>query len=332
MKKKMFSVLALIFFGSISYGQHHPSDQDTCLISKYYFNSGTVNDDYGPNNGTQVGATLVPDRFGNANAAWYLNGNQYSYLNFGTYAALKPNDISVSMWFNVTAPTFSGSGYTFNPLLLTKCQTGNNCFEAYCLYYDFTSNKIATACTDTNFCFQPGIFTSAPVPSGSWHHIVFTYDNNTITLYLDAVSQGTVSKGFSSLYLGSDSVMVGNSANVMNDRYFNGIIDDVRFYHCVIPQSAVTTLYNEPNWFVPTDVKAISSESKINIYPNPFYDKIKVTTWIPLDLPIQIFNSIGDLIYTSRLEKGKAEIDLHNQASGIYFIKAGSIIKKIVKE
>ena len=322
MKKHLLFILSLTLAGVEANAQHKVMEPDSCLISKYYFNSGTVNDDFGPNNGTQVGATLAPDRFGNANAAWYLTGNQYSYLNFGTTPNLKPNDISVSMWFKITATSFNGSGYSYNPLILTKCQTGNNCFESYCLYYDQFSNKIATACTQMP-CSQPGIWTLAPVPLASWHHIVFTYDNSTITLYLDAVSQGTVSKGFTSVYLGSDSVMVGNSANIgANDRYFNGTVDDIRFYHCVIPQSVVTTLYNEPNWFIPTVVNNLNANSDIKLSPNPNNGDFTISlTKLNENTVAEVYNPLGQILFRQPLTELKTKIDLSKESNGIYFVK-----------
>lgn len=325
--------ILLFLFAFGIFNLNAQQEQDSCLIAKYYFNSGTITDDYinGYNGKSCVGATLVADRFGNPGAAWYLNGTQNSYINLGTHAALKPTTLSVSMWIKITAPSFSGSGYSYNPILLTKTQTGPNCWESYCFYYDMNTNKIATACTKLP-CTQPSIWTPNVVTSGTWHHLVFTWDNTTIKLYLDAVLQGTVSKGFSQVYLSTDSVMVGNSANTANNRFFNGTVDDMRFYNCVIDQTKVTSLYNEPNWFVPTDVKSIKKDEKINIYPNPFNDKISISYYIPLDFPFQIYNTLGSVIYSGKMEKGKSEIDLSNQPSGIYFIKAGTITKKIIKQ
>ena len=340
MRKQFLFILVLGFVAFQINAQNKLYQEDSCLISKYYFNgtsSGTVNDDFGPNNGKQVGATLATDRFGNTNSAWYLNGNQGSYLNFGTTPNLKPNDISVSMWFKINATSFNGSGYSYNPLILTKCQTGSNCFESYCLYYDQFTNKIATACTQMP-CSQPAIWTTSSVPSGSWHHIVFTYDNLTITLYLDAVSQGTVSKGFTSVYLGSDSVMVGNSANIGgNDRYFDGTVDDIRFYHCVIPQSVVTTLYNEPNWFSPTGIKNSINKINIKLYPNPTSSELILQTELKENLTLEIYNVIGQQILKQKITETETKINLKEQANGIYFVKVleeGKTIyhSKIIKQ
>src|SRR5437762_1659205 len=81
----------------------------SCLIAKYYFNQGNANDDLGNYNATTVGATLVPDRFGNLNSAYYLNGTQNSYINIGVVPALKPTTWSVSIWVDIAAPVYTGS-------------------------------------------------------------------------------------------------------------------------------------------------------------------------------------------------------------------------------
>jgi hypothetical protein len=319
MKKIVFSVFAILAIHPLLKAQGEP--QDTCLIAKYYFNYGNVNDDhiYGYN-GTQVGATLVADRFGNPNSAWYLNGTPNSYLNLGTYAALKPQTLSVSMWFNITAPDYLGSGYTYNPLLLTKCQVGNNCYEAYSLYYNYNTHKIGGANTQL-YCNQPCVWTNS-VSTGSWHHIVMTYDTAVITIYLDAVSQGTVTKGFSSVYLAGDSVMVGNSANTLNNRYFHGSVDDMRFYHCILDQTEVTSLYNEPNWNVTTGIKSNNASMKTEIYPNPTSGEFTVTlNKLNPNSSLEIYNTVGQLIKQEPLTTLQTKINMNEHPSGVYMTR-----------
>lgn len=69
-----------------------------------------------------------------------------------------------------------------------------------------------------------------------------------------------------------------------------------------------------------------------NVFPNPFTDKIIISSYLPFDFELQIYNTLGSIIYSSKIENGKSEINLSNQPSGIYFIKAGSVTKKIIKQ
>jgi len=47
---------------------------------------------------------------------------------------------------------------------------------------------------------------------------------------------------------------------------------------------------------------------------------------------VQILNTLGSIIYEAVIEDDKMEIDLTNQAPGIYFIRIGSATQKIIKE
>jgi hypothetical protein len=50
---------------------------------------------------------------------------------------------------------------------------------------------------------------------------------------------------------------------------------------------------------------------------------------------IEIYNSLGSIIYSTEIENVKTEIDLSNQSSGIYFIliktENNPIAKRIIK-
>ncbi len=81
-----------------------------------------------------------------------------------------------------------------------------------------------------------------------------------------------------------------------------------------------------------TGINQISnSVSELNIYPNPFNNKIIVIA-SSTEQSLQIYNALGSLVYTTTIESEKTEINLTEQPSGIYFIRIGIITKKIIKE
>ncbi len=305
--KNLYAFLLLSLLGlSVAKSQTGPE----CLIAKYYFDQGNANDDLGNYHGTAVGATLVPNRFGVPNAAYYLNGTPGSYLNLGTANAMKPQALSVSMWVKIAAPVYAGSGYMYNPILLTKCQPGNNCFEAYCLYYKFQTNEIITGCTQL-FCTQPSVYSSTTaVALNTWHHLVVAYDFNTIYLYVDGVQQGSVAKGFTQTFLAGDSIMIGNSANVpQNNRFFNGTIDDIRFYNCVLTQNEVNVLYNENN---PSGI-AESNVSSLSIYPNPASDIVNLSEYTDVLVTDMLGNEVMKICNTNTF-------DISALPAGVYVV------------
>ncbi|MBA3681808.1 MAG: SBBP repeat-containing protein [Bacteroidetes bacterium] len=75
----------------------------------------------------------------------------------------------------------------------------------------------------------------------------------------------------------------------------------------------------------------INPSSELNIYPNPFNNKIVIAS-NSINQKIQIFNALGYLVYCALIENEKTEVDLAHNPSGIYFIQIGTITKKMIKE
>jgi hypothetical protein len=76
----------------------------------------------------------------------------------------------------------------------------------------------------------------------------------------------------------------------------------------------------------------------IQVYPNPFNEKITIALGEKLNAEITLWNVVGENIGTWRADglREKMEIDPGQLASGIYFIKvkteSGTITRKVVKQ
>ncbi len=68
------------------------------------------------------------------------------------------------------------------------------------------------------------------------------------------------------------------------------------------------------------------------VFPNPFTNKITIVVHDFSVKQVQIFNALGALIYTSKIENSEAEINLTSQPNGIYFARIGYETIKIIKE
>ena len=68
------------------------------------------------------------------------------------------------------------------------------------------------------------------------------------------------------------------------------------------------------------------------IFPNPFSNKITIIKPNVNETQVQIYNSLGSLTYSTKIESEKTELNLTGLASGIYFVIIGSEISKIIKE
>jgi hypothetical protein len=70
--------------------------------------------------------------------------------------------------------------------------------------------------------------------------------------------------------------------------------------------------------------------SENTIFPNPTSGSVIIKA--KAGLQIQVYNIIGELIISTELKTDEIELDLSNQASGVYVIRIGSVTKKIIKE
>jgi hypothetical protein len=77
--------------------------------------------------------------------------------------------------------------------------------------------------------------------------------------------------------------------------------------------------------------QTINGLKGISITPNPFSNKIAITS-SGQKQPVLIYNALGSLIYKREIETEKTELDLEMESSGIYFIRVGTVTKKIIKE
>jgi len=193
-----------------------------------------------------VGAYFVDDRFGNPKSAGYLSGHAGSYINLGTYSALKPKIGSISLWVNLTRETYYGKGITHNPIILTKNAPRDDYNEAYAVFFDLITKRICVYMANDSLS-SPNVYDMKEFSFMAWHHLVLTYDYHHLSFYVDGRFIGTTPKDFETKFDPLDSVIVGGSANKKNIRYSFGAFDDIEFYDTVLSESEVDALYHAPN-------------------------------------------------------------------------------------
>lgn len=240
----MFSTktITLIFLiGFMSFHLHAQVKKG--LVAKYSFNEGNAKDEVGVNDAKVVGASFVRDRFGNSKSAFYLHGNYGSYLNLGVSEVLKPKEGTFSIWFYIDNPMFKGQGLEVNPIVLAKCKPGDDFYEGYFIAYDFNLKKIC-ATTALSELMQVTLHTADTIALREWHHVAITYDKDYVCLFFNGVLDSKMAKNFESYFLAEDSVMIGNTANTKNKRFFNGSIDDIEIYNRVLSESEIEDIYN----------------------------------------------------------------------------------------
>lgn len=213
---------------------------------RFTFNGGTLSDDKGNLRVKANNVYFVKDRFGNSGSACYLQGAEGSYLNLGTSQLLKPIAGSISLWLNIAHPMLHGRGVESNPILFTRSHAGEDHNEAYYIGYDFATQDL-NANTTLSKDKQVPLYASKQYKIREWHHIVITYDDNYLALYIDGELQAKLPKKLRSEFLEGDSVLVGNRVSVKNKRCLNGAVDDIEFYNKVLNEEQVLALFHAPD-------------------------------------------------------------------------------------
>ncbi|MCF7918666.1 MAG: SUMF1/EgtB/PvdO family nonheme iron enzyme [Candidatus Cloacimonetes bacterium] len=226
---------------------HYPLDGDTNDVSIY------------GNNGSISGAIPAPDRFNNENSAYDFDG-QNDVLNAGDYH-LWDDEISLSIWIN--PQSYSNGG---NPL-----------FDKH----DEFNLTVPLGDSLSFHLVNVGTLKAPNVPQiGNWSHIVASYDNNLMKLYLDNLLiaekeySGQIPDSGYPLYIASDETAVHN--------YLDATIDDVRIYNYSLSESEIDDLYHESGWdVIVADFEAYPAIASIG-------DSIQFTD---LSIPLELITS-----------------------------------------
>lgn len=244
-------VLLMLCMGFDVFPQELPG-----IKAKITFNNRTAVNEINGKPVKLVNTLFVRDRFGNRKSAAYTHGSPGSYINLGTGNELKPENGSISLWFKIEVMVPSGTGYQFNPIILTKngvldsLGRNDDFFEAYTIAYDIKVHRITVASSQSEQ-LQVNAHSADTINLYRWHHVVVTYDYNYLTLYLDGLINARLPKNFKTVFSKTDSVMMGNTANKKNDRYLCGAVDDIQIYDRVLSADEVNELYHteDPNHY-----------------------------------------------------------------------------------
>lgn len=200
------------------------------LVAHYPF-CGNANDvTSNINNGTVNGATLISDRFGNANSAYNFDGNDFISTpnlatsnadNWAMTAWVKPNSISQIMgtiMHNGFDNGSTGNGYG---MLMADGGSG-------------TGNTLTGLFSGVSFYNSGGIFSTNNI----WYHITMTRISGVTKFYINGEQTSNTSTTMPSSPVGN--LIIGSMNGI---RFWNGGIDDVKVYSSGLTTSEVQTIY-----------------------------------------------------------------------------------------
>jgi hypothetical protein len=76
--------------------------------------------------------------------------------------------------------------------------------------------------------------------TGVWHYVTGVYDGSNLRIYVDGVQESSTNIGSVVAYTGTDPLWIGKDPN----RWFNGMVDEVRIYNRALSAGEVQRLYD----------------------------------------------------------------------------------------
>ena len=168
------------------------------------------------------------------NAAMSFNGTD-QYIQATSSIVTGNNSRSFSLWYKT-----SSSAAQIPLSIGGPTDTTSSSQFAYCLNR-YSSNTQAAIFGKSN---DTSAFTVPNTSDGNWHHLVVTYDQSSLKVYIDGNLEATPSLP-SSNYATSSGLTIGSWSD--NNRFFNGSIDEVAVFNKALSLSEVGLIYDATN-------------------------------------------------------------------------------------
>ncbi len=147
-------------------------------------------------------------------------------------------------------------------------------------------------------------------------------------------TQGDLHSNFKLSASGEKIVLSNIDGSIIDSTSFPKMANDVSFARCSATATIATFKISKPtfkaaNTCLPVGVEDMDSQSFMSVFPNPNNGFFTVLLKNEKSQSLQILNIYGQIIEEKPFEE-KVEIDATNWQSGIYFVKNGNLMKKIV--
>ncbi|MCE5339973.1 MAG: PKD domain-containing protein [Planctomycetaceae bacterium] len=217
----------------------------TGLIAHYMLNEtsgSTATDSIGGHNGTLVNSPTWLPTGGKVGGALQLTSSLAQDVNCGgavedhnspSWADLR-DEITVSAWIKLPTAGWPG-GNTPWTAIVTK---GDSSWR---LTRNDNSNTVYFYCNGLQD-YGREVIGVTDVADNQWHFIAGTYDGARIALYVDGLLQNSYASSGQIAFNNAD-VYIGNNAEGTDNRFFSGVIDQVRIHNIGLPQDKIIEQY-----------------------------------------------------------------------------------------
>ena len=326
----MKKLLLLIGFASLTMNAQVPSYVPTNGLVAYYPFNGNANDLSGNGyNGTNNGATLTTDRFGNSNNAYNFDGVSNNIkINYPIFSQTPcDGDWTISFWFKLGAPLNSLNKFVIFSNVGDIGQQQINPFGGWngsdpLFGYWWKKTKISTIQTSFD--------------NNLWYHFIYIYNHNTnsIKVFVNGVNNSGISQDLTN-QAGSANTLahwyVGSTA--YPDGFFKGKADDIGMWNRALTQDEIISLYQSQvscqslviNSGTLSSYNPAVYQSTVTIYPNPANDHITIDCGILANVVgyhIEIVNTLGQVVFNQPMNTQQYNVPLNTwSGTGVYFVK-----------
>jgi hypothetical protein len=196
--------------------------------------NGNLNDSSGNGyNGSNNGATLTTDRFGNANSAYNFNGTS-SYVTISSAIPTSTSAFTITAWIYPTNLSQSSSGGGVGGTILNADNDGNS--DGYDLGIRNT-NKI--------WWWPAGnqdLFSNGSINLNVWTHIVISVSGATTTMYINGALDSTQTSANTQV---PTFLQIGSTCHITG--YWQGKLADIRIYNTNLSANAAKIVYQQFN-------------------------------------------------------------------------------------
>ena len=316
MKKQLITLL-IVLAANILYAQVPSYVPTTGLLAWYNLNNNGANaNNASLNTLANYGATFVPDRFGNLNAAGYVDGlgSQWMQLANPSFSFSQAGAFSYSVWVKKSVQPSSG----------VVVMSGNN------VSGNFISNIQGGTGVQFGACKQQSAWTwlNCSDTIGGWMHLVATYSNTKMKLYRDGVLQDSTTFTSTGSAGVNQPFWVGRGPG---GNYYAGVFDDIGIWNRTLTQAEVTALYNSQT----TTGLDSQEKNQLAVYPNPTKNTVSIKIDVGQNKKYIITNNEGKKMSEGIVSASDFKVDLTEFPSGVYYLNVvdsslGAI--KLVKE
>jgi gliding motility-associated-like protein len=214
------------------------------LIAHYPFDGNALDISGNANHGTLFGPQAVADRFGNSNAAYNFNGTS-DYIHYFSNTKFKPETFPISLTMWVKSNDNSVIGPVFKNDVVVDSYTG------IWLQINSTTGRVEISYGDGGTTSASHRRTKSGVINvndNQWHFIAVVIRSALdMDIWVDCQYDSGTYSGTGSNVAYSNNVGSSGYFDVVGPtHYYEGVIDDIRFYHRALSQADLQALYVFP--------------------------------------------------------------------------------------